>query len=265
MLTKATEKHRESIMNYCLEESNINLFIIGDIENFGFDTDFQEVWIQTSGDKLVGIVLRYHDNFIIYSKNLDLEINEIENLLSTRDVKIISGKLAVIDLLYPVLKNKYSKRDMYFCELMSTSKLIKDTSEVEIAEHIDAMDIALAYEQIEGFSGLYSSGIESRHEQISSRIKTKEGVHMFIKKDGKIVSHGNTTAETSVSAMVGGILTIPEYRKQGLASKMVSALCQNLYLRGKSACLFFDNPEAGEIYYKLGFRNIDKWAILGRR
>ena len=104
MLTKAMETHRELIMNYCLEEPNINLFIIGDIENFGFDTDFQEVWIQTLDDKLVGIVLRYHDNFIIYSKDLDLEINEIESLLSTRDVKIISGKLAVIELLYPIIK-----------------------------------------------------------------------------------------------------------------------------------------------------------------
>jgi predicted GNAT family acetyltransferase len=265
MLTKATEIHRELIMNYCLAEPNINLFIIGDIENFGFDTYFQEIWIQTLDDKLVGIVLRYHDNFIIYSKDLDLEINEIERLLSTRDVKIISGKLTVIDLFYPAVESKYSKRDMYFCELISTAKLVKDTSEVEIAEDIDAMEITLAYEQIQEFSGLYSSGIDSRYEQIASRIKTKEGIHVFIKKDGKIVSHGNTTAETSVSAMVGGILTIPEYRKQGLSSKIISALCENLYLRGKSACLFFDNPEAGEIYHKLGFRDIDKWAILGRK
>ncbi|MBZ9685856.1 GNAT family N-acetyltransferase [Clostridium estertheticum] len=265
MLTKATEKHRELIMNYCLAEPNINLFIIGDIENFGFETDFQEVWIQTLGHKLVGVVLRYHDNFIIYSKDLDLEINEIEILLSTRDVNIISGKLTVIDLFYPVVKSKYSKRDMYFCQLLDISKLIEDTSEVETAESIDAMEISLAYEQIEEFSGLYSSGIDSRYKQIASRIKTKEGVHMFIKKDGKIVSHGNTTAETSVSAMVGGILTIPAYRKQGLSSKIISALCQNLFLKGKSACLFFDNPEAGEIYHKLGFRNIDNWAILGRK
>lgn len=265
MLTKATEKHRELIMNYCLVEPNINIFIIGDIENFGFETDFQEVWIQTIGDKLVCIVLRYHDNFIIYSKDLDLEINEIGILLSTRNANIISGKLNVIDLFYPIVKSKYSKRDMYFCQLLNTSKLIEDTSEVEIAESIDAMEIALAYEQIEEFSGVYSSGLDSRYKQIASRIKTKEGVHMFIKKDGKIVSHGNTSAETSVSAIVGGILTIPEYRKRGLASEMVSALCRNLYLRGKAACLLFDNPEAGEIYHKLGFQNIDKWVILGRK
>ena len=265
MLTKATEKHRGLIMDYCLAEPNINIFIIGDIENFGFHTNFQEVWIQTLGDKLVGIVLRYHDNFIIYSKDLDLDINEIKILLTKRDANIISGKLSVIDLLYPLIKNKYSKRDMYFCELLNNSKLIKDTSEVKIAEDIDGMEIALAYEKIEEFSGLYSSGIDSRYKQIATRIKTKEGVHMFIKQEGEIISHGNTTAETSGSAIVGGILTISEYRNRGLASKVISAICQNLYLRGKSACLFFDNPEAGKIYYKLGFKNIDNWAILGRK
>lgn len=265
MLRKATEKHRGLIMNYCLGEPSINLFIIGDIENFGFNTDFQEVWIQTSGDKLVGIVLRYHDNFIIYSKDLDLDVNEINILLSTRNANIISGKLTVMDLFYTVMKNNYSKRNMYFCELLNTSKLIKDTSGVELAKETDAMDIALVYGEIEEFSGLYSAGIDSRYKQIATRIKTKEGVHMFIKEEGKIISQGNTTAETTTGAIVGGILTIPEYRNIGLASRVISAICQDLHFRGKSACLFFDNPEAGRIYHKLGFENIGNWSILGRK
>jgi predicted GNAT family acetyltransferase len=265
MLRKAAEKDRSIVMDYCLKEPNINLFIIGDIENFGFDTDFQDVWIQEFDGQTAGIVLRYHDNFVVYSRELNGDFNEIKNLLDTQNVKIISGQKKIMDLFYPLVKDKFSKRDMYFCELADKSKLIADNAEVITARSTDVMEIALVYEKIGEFSGIYSQGFESRYKQIASRIETGEGIHMLIKQDNKIVSHGNTTAETSVSGMVGGILTLPEYRNRGYASKIVSALCQSLSDRGKSACLFFDNPDAGKIYHRLGFKDIDMWSILGRK
>ena len=45
MLIKANEEHRFKIMDYCKAEPSKNLFIMGDIENFGFNSDFQDVWM----------------------------------------------------------------------------------------------------------------------------------------------------------------------------------------------------------------------------
>lgn len=265
MLIKAKEEHRTKIMDYCKVEPAINLFIIGDIENFGFNSEFQDVWMQTIDDKLVGVVLRYHDNFIVYSKDLDMDVEEVNCLLSSMDSKVISGKLSVINLLYPLVTEKYNKKEMFFCELKDGSSLSKEETNIVVAEYEDAMEIAEAYGLIHEFKGMYSEDVQERYKQISTRIKTKEGIHMFMKENGKIICHGNTTAETSMAGMIGGIFTMPEYRNKGLGSKMVEALCWSLLSRGKTACLFFNNPEAGEIYYKLGFKNIDKWAILGRK
>lgn len=265
MLIKANEKHRFIIMDYCKSEPSINLFIMGDIENFGFDSEFQDVWMQELNDKLVGVVLRYHDNFIVYSKDLDMDIEEVNCLLSKMDSKVISGKLSVINLLYPLVAENYNKKEMFFCELKDGSSLRKEETDIVVAEYEDAMEIAETYGLIEEFKGMYSEDVQERYKQISTRIKTKEGIHMFMKENGKIISHGNTTAETSVAGMIGGIFTLPEYRNNGLGSKMVGALASSLISRGKSACLFFNNPDAGKIYYKLGFKNIDKWAILGRK
>ena len=264
MLIKANEEHRSKILDYCKSEPSINLFIMGDIENFGFSSEFQDVWMQVIGGKLVGVVLRYHDNFIIYSKDLDIDIEEINCLLSNMDSKVISGKLSVINLLYPLVAENYSKKEMFFCELKDGSSLRKEETNIVVAEYEDAMEIAEAYGLISEFKGMYSDDVQERYKQISTRIKTKEGIHMFMKENGRIICHGNTTAETSIAGMIGGIFTIPEYRNKGLGSKMVEALCSSLLSRGKSPCLFFNNPEAGKIYYKLGFKDIDKWAILGR-
>lgn len=30
---------------------------------------------------------------------------------------------------------------------------------------------------------------------------------------------------------------------------------------GKSLCLFYDNPEAGRIYKRLGFKDIGRWTM----
>lgn len=263
MLRLANEKDRRIVLEYCLEEPNINLFIIGDIENFGFDKEFQDVWIQIDKDAITGIVLRYHTNFIIYSKDLDMNFIEVSELLRDKEAKVISGKLSVINKIICNLNDGYNKREMFFCELKDRSKLHDvGNIDIKIATSEDAMDIAKAYEDIKEFKGMYSEDINERFNQINNRIVSKEGMHMFIKEDNTIITHGNTTASTTVNAMIGGIFTNPNYRKKGLARKIVSALAKSLIEEEKSACLFFDNEEAGKIYYELGFENIDKWAML---
>ena len=44
MMRKLTKKDHEQVFAYLKEEAALNLFIIGDIEAFGYDTDFQELW-----------------------------------------------------------------------------------------------------------------------------------------------------------------------------------------------------------------------------
>ncbi len=262
MLTKAAEHDRSAILEYCLAEPNVNLFILGDIENYGFENTFQEVWFQTLEGNISGIALRYHDNLIVYSRKPERPISEVLEILDDRNIRLISGKQSVMDLIFPLLSDKYTKREMVFCEQLEPAKLINDTQEVQAALPENAMEIAEVYGQISEFSGLYASDVEIRQKQIENRIISKEGTHFFIKKDGKIISHANSAGETSVSGMIGGILTLPDFRHQGLASKVITAACQDLARRGKSACLFYDNQLSSSIFKRLGFQVTNNWTLL---
>lgn len=264
MLTKASRDDRPRILPYCMSEPNINTFIIGDIETHGFETDFQDVWIQTQSDHITGIVLRYYDNFIIYSEKLDMAYDEVVDLLRSSQGNLISGKSSVMEPFSVLLGNAFTKKELFFCELKDSSKLSLDTLEVKIATLREAREISVAYGEIPEFAGLYSSDPEQRYHQIANRIESGEGTHMIIRKGDRIISHGNTTAETSASAIIGGIFTLPEFRKAGLASKIISALCKNLLDQKKSVCLFYSNEDAGRIYQRLNFRMIENWTILGR-
>lgn len=65
MIRKLKESDRQISLNFLSEEPAINLFIIGDIENNGFDEDFQELWGSfNENNDLVGILLRYHESFV---------------------------------------------------------------------------------------------------------------------------------------------------------------------------------------------------------
>ncbi|MBI9013124.1 MAG: GNAT family N-acetyltransferase [Clostridiales bacterium] len=262
MLVKATELNREAILTYCNEEPSINLFIIGDIELYGFDTDFQEVWIQEKESKILGVVLKYHDNFIIYSKET-MDYQEVVTLLSKHKVSVISGKATILNELYPLVKDEYNKKEMNFAELTDDRLLERNIQGVIKAAVEDAGLIAAAYGDIDEFKYLYSDQLEEREKQIVGRISSGEGIHMFIKEKDTILSHGNTAAETTTSAMIGGVMTHKDHRRKGLARMVVSALSLDLLSRGKHACLFYSNEASESLFKALGFKDIDKWIVLG--
>ncbi|GAU78907.1 GNAT family N-acetyltransferase [Fusibacter sp. 3D3] len=262
MLIKAKEMNRKEILAYCIDEPSINLFIIGDIELYGFDLDFQEIWIQKELETINGILLRYHENFILYSKG-KMNFTEILELLKGYKVNMISGKASVLMSLYPLISALYSIQEMHFAELSGDKLLEKNTEHVVFAEAEDAHDIAMAYGRIQEFESLYPGGFEGRHKQILNRIVSGEGTHMFIKKNGQIISHGNTAAETSQSAMIGGVMTLPDHRRKGYAKTVVSAICQRLIDDGKKACLFYEGEISQKLFESLGFKEIDKWVVLG--
>ncbi|MNN97268.1 FR47-like protein [compost metagenome] len=62
--------------------------------------------------------------------------------------------------------------------------------------------------------------------------------------------------------MLVAVATHPDYRGQGLATRVVAKLCTDLLAEGKSLCLFYNNPQAGLIYKKLGFSDIGSWTMM---
>ena len=91
------------------------------------------------------------------------------------------------------------------------------------------------------------------------------GVTYYIEENGSIISTAATTAETTINAMVIGVATIKKARNKGLASKIMIHLIKEYLTKGKYLCLFYDNPAAGVIYKRLGFKEIDMWVMANKR
>ena len=260
MIIKLNEGLRESLFEFLKKESEINLFIIGDVELFGFDKDFQEVWAQLDRDMSYrAVLLRYKTHFVFYAPSTEYNAVGFSDIIKSYDDRFdLSGKKEILSALLEKLEYK-KIREQYFSKLSSKEELVKldlrytiDKPSIEDAEEIYSLR-----EQIVEFND-FKTTIENTRELLKGEMRRD----FVIRLEDKIVSAASTTAENSMSAMVVSVMTHPEYRKRGFAGACVQKICEELLSEGKWLCIFYDNPKAGSVYRKLGFKEIGKWSSV---
>ena len=252
MIKKLCTEDHEELMEYLKHESEINLFIIGDIENYGYDSDFQSLWGEFNNDgKIIAVLLKYHQSLIFYSRD-DFDLDGFCCLISTLSFTQISGKQNVIEKFSSKFDFKKT-RNMYFCKLDNDHNL----KAIDDSYGIKKLEV----HNVEGIFKLHKSIDEFETQQIAvMKSSLESGRGYYVEIDGEIISAAQTTAENSASAMIVGVCTQPRYRKTGYASSCVSSVCKSVLDEGKTLCLYYNNPEAGKIYKRLGFYDIGFWT-----
>lgn len=260
MIRKLTEQDRRFVLEYLYKEASYNIFIIGDIETFGFDTDFQTIYGEFNQDNAYLSVLLFYRESSIYTSHLTTFNKEYATILKHHNFNYMSGKEDLMVLVNPYLDG-FDLKPMYFCKADKFEK--HSTTQENIREVKTDKDIEKLYNlfiQIEEF-GISCKRLDDFTSDIKSGLKM--GIKLYIEKDNKIVSSVSSTAETTVNAMVVGVATDPSYRQKGYASMLMSSLmAEYFHKRNKELCLFYDNPNAGKIYKRLGFKDIGKWAMM---
>jgi len=259
LIRKIKNIDAEPVLNFLGREPGFNLFAIGDIEKYGCQGKNVEVWTDSVGGEIAGVLLRYHKSFLVYYSGKDADTTDFLDVIAKHPVEaeIISGKDWIIEKLAKKVDYKTYKK-LYFCQLarqIDESEL--DTDGVIIASPEDAQGICDLQNTIDEFV----SEVEKDHVEKNIR----EGfsrVYCIKNEDGEIVSMAQTSADTSSAAMIVGVCTHIDYRKRGYMRKIMTKLCYDLQQEGKLTCLFYDNKDAGRIYHSIGFETIGMWHML---
>lgn len=256
MIIKVDATHHIKIINYLKREADFNLFIIGDIERYGYDNYFLDVWIGI--DKkghIEGVLLRYFQYLIFYSQG-KFNIDEFSKLINSLEYTELSGKLDILKKLdHKIDINR--KRIVKFCTLEEASNL----KDIEIGikpkkiRFTNINKVVKLYEDIDEFEN-------TTVENIKNGLKTGRGYCIEINK--QVVAMAKSTLETKTHAMIVGVGTHPNFRHRGLATKCIVKICKEIINENKIPCLFYDNIEAGKIYNKLGFKEKGYWGIYYR-
>ncbi len=259
MIRQLTEQDHDCCQTLIQKRPAENLFIIGDIEAFGYEQDFQKIWgdFDDKGN-LRGILLKYRENFIPFSLG-EFDAKGFADIINSHDdFQILSGLKEITTQVEPYVKREVkSIRHMHYAKCDSTDSLTGPvSSQVKKAAIDDLPRLIDLLKSIPEFSDAEFSVEKRRHSY-------EKGVSRsyVIEEDGVFVSSASTTAENSMSAMIVAVCTHPDYKKRGFASQCMTKLCREVLEEGKELCLFYDNPEAGKIYKRIGFKDIGYWSM----
>ncbi|KGR74481.1 GNAT family N-acetyltransferase [Ureibacillus sinduriensis] len=260
MITKLTEANRKQLMEFVCKKPAENLFIIGDVEAFGFNNEFQTVWGQFDATgELIAVLLKYETNYIPYATG-EYDIEGFAEIINNDpNMGEISGLKEVVEKLEPLIpKRKRSNNSFYYAKCQSLLET-KSDEELKKVEELTLAEIQENVDLLKSVPEFQSSNITV--ESKKRVIENKTGRTYFIRVDGEMATTASTTAENSSSAMIIAVATKEKFKRQGLATDCMIKLCKDLLNEGKELCLFYDNPEAGKIYKRLGFEDIGFWNM----
>lgn len=235
-----------------------NLFLIGDIEAYGYDQDFQKVWGEFDSEgNLIAILLKYEDNYIPFALGHFNAKGFAEIMDGDPNFHMMSGLKEMTEEIETYLQRPLKrKRQTYYAKCTKLQNAVVDGTGVKKATADDAEQLVELLNNIPEF-GDSTITVERK----SRGLEDGSSRTYYIEEDGIMVSTASTAAENSMSAMVVGVATLNEYKRKGYATTCMIRLCDELLKEGKELCLFYDNPEAGVIYKRIGFEDIGYWMM----
>ena len=262
MINKVQKHEQEVVLDILRQDPSRSMFIYGDILQNGWETDYQEVWIDRSSKGIDAIYLRYHNYLVIYAIRPVEDVDALKAFIHNLPIHFISGCKKHLEWLDLIHLDAFKYREMFFCECKKLLNPVMNEHVIQ-AEPKHAKAIAEAIIQISEFA--QGTSLEERIDRITERLTTGKGRASLILDKDTVIAHASTSVETDHSVMVGAVLTLPMYRNQGLASQVVSTLTKHCLDDGKIPCLFYDNPKAGSIYHRLGYQTFDLWMLGTKR
>lgn len=260
MIRQLSKGDHELLMELVNKKTAENLFIIGDVEAFGYDADFQTLWGQfNDSGELIAVLLKFENNYIPYAKG-QFDVKEFANIInSDQNMRELSGLKEIVEQLAPHITRKLRSENSFYYAKCHKLNLNKNDEQLQ---HVEELSINEIEENVKLLKTIPEFSTATMTVESKKRVlESKTGRTYIIRVNGEMVTTASTTAENSRSAMVVAVATKEEFKRKGLATDCMIKLCRDLLAEGKELCLFYYNPEAGKIYKRLGFEDIGFWNL----
>src|SRR5699024_11473436 len=96
MLKKCSEQDRKRLTEYLYQNTVLNLFIIGDLYNYGFDSDIQDLYIDEDNQEIHGLVLRYRNSILVQSYEGRTYPEFVAELVERHQITHINGEASLV-------------------------------------------------------------------------------------------------------------------------------------------------------------------------
>ena len=186
MIQRLSNADHKNVIEYLYKEKEINIFLISDIERYGYDSYFFSIYggINEEG-QIEGILLKCFEFIIFYAYD-EFDVDEFAKFINDSDCEEICGKSQVLEKLENKIYLKRFRKVNIF-KLVNISLLppyVEDNVKLRKIRFGNLNKIARLYEDIDEFEN-------TTVENIKSSLKTGRGY--CIERDGRAVSMAKTT------------------------------------------------------------------------
>ena len=216
-MEKLTEQNRAEVEAYISAEPEYNVFVQGDLENYGFESKTVEIFGTRAADgALCALLLRYFNNYCLCMSGT-APVEELAAFLQARGAQYLSGKEADVAALAARMPGwKLRGTNLARMDRLAGGAALPEGFSLRMLGPQDAQAVIGLEVQIDEFADSFR-GVDREEKVEECRENLTRGGHAFGVYDGdRLVALAETTAENSVSAMVVGVATLPGWRGEAL-------------------------------------------------
>ncbi|MBU1020505.1 MAG: GNAT family N-acetyltransferase [Firmicutes bacterium] len=261
MIRKLISSDYETLLEYLEREEALNSYILSNLKVYGLEDENITIFGEfDEKNQYLAVLLFTKHQSIFFAQNRLFNPDWL-TIFEQNDFSNIGGVKSIIDKIQPYFKD-YIISPSYVAEATKLRekyvkpdiKIIKVTTEDQCEKLFDLLST------IEEFS----HRTKNKQDFIETRMKAmKISSTYYIEENGKMISTATASGETKNNAVVVMVGTALEGRYKGLASILVKHIMHEyIDVKKKSLCLFYDNPKAGNIYKRLGFKDVEQWIVL---
>lgn len=262
MIRRLLEKDKEHVLSFLYNEPEINLYIIADIQNYGFDSDIVEIYAEFKNNDYFAVMSRNLNYITFYQLEGDFNTKWVD-IFHQKDFYFISGKFPVIKRFHPYFKDMFDDKMDFMRSTEFHIDRTLDLSDIQILKTKE--DAAKVYDFLNSIEELHSVHKQTKEEYIDYLMHNshENGTTCFIEREGEVIASASAVMETRKSAMVVGVASHANFRGEGLGKKVMHYLL-DYYVnkKNKTLCLYYDDPIAEKLYKSYGFEDIDRWIML---
>ncbi len=253
----------EDVIHFLRKDAGFNGLIIDDLNDSGINLDYVRVFGEVENEEVQALLLIFKDK-MFYTSEEDRDVHVfLENIKESHINKFV-GRKHLIEKFKTFFDIEYES-DSYIMqmEVLPFSMDNEDNNivkKIQTTEEFDKLYNLLI--QIDEYSYIGHDKDNFINNQMALW-NSRETRTYYLEENGEMVSTAATLAEKANSAILVGVATPPLYRKKGYASKVVSKLSRDLINEGKTIYLFFNNPDAGSIYKRIGYQPVGEWKVMG--
>ncbi|CEK14539.1 GNAT family N-acetyltransferase [Chthonomonas calidirosea] len=246
-----------------LFDTDVNRFLTSrvNLEVYGYQNGALPSWGAFDEGRLEGVLFRYANMVVVVDRDgrtaasFASIVDGQEGLLGARgSLETIYGLRAALRR-YRVIGLEVSP----FMRLDSPPQC--EESLLRLARRATIADLDKLADLYAGAGNMYRSRPNVMSKLSSGRVFVVEE-QMGQSSATRIVSCALLNVESQHVGLIGGVYTRPESRGHGYAAACTAALALDLQKDGKLPCLFYENPVAGRLYRRLGFREVSMWGLL---